>query len=373
MRRRSLSLLLGCLMLMTSGCWDMEPLDRRAFVVMAGIDRTPEGLFRVSAQVQTAGMITQRGHQKGSTPGVRVVTSQAQTLQMAMALIRGQFARELDLTFLDVIVVGRNVATDLRDMDWVIRAFPVPIHAYVALAMDQAESVVRAPAAGFGIPAQFALFGYSGVWTRTPEVVPARSWLVFNRNWFTPLEDSYLPALEVGDDGLTFAGLGVFRNNRLVGLLNKHDSTLVSLLLGVRNERAVEARVSEDPPAVASVYLWRTSVKRKVTWQGNRPVIHVTLEGRGNLRELIGMHVVTPQDQALVEGVLAERLADDTVMMLRRLQELGADPIGFGELARQASPYRAEVQSGDAWHQAYRKAELDVRARVTIEATGYLK
>lgn len=371
-RRVPLSLLLAAVLLLTSGCWDSLTLDQRAFVVMLGIDRTPDSRFRVTAQIQLAGHVTEGGN-KESAPKVRRATGEASTIQMAIALIRGQVARELDLTFCDVLVLGRSTVEDLTDVEWIVRSFPVPISAYIAVAQGDAAEVINAGARGFGVPAEFPLFGFSGQWTRTPEVVPARSWMVFNRNWFTPLEDPYAPVLTVGEYGLTFGGLGVFNGRRLAGFLDKDQTTVFSLLMGLRSERAVEATVSRDPPAVASVYVHRTRVHRKVTWKGDRPVIHIDLQAQGNLRELIGMRIGNARDQALVEAALAQSLLEQVTRGMQQLQELGSDPVGFGELARQNAPYRREVQSARAWHEAYQRAELNIRTRVTVVAPGYMK
>lgn len=377
-RRAALASLLALalvMMMLATGCWDARPIDQRAFAVMMGIDFTPESQYRVTIQVQRAGYERQGAGQKAQAPTAQILANEGPTPRQALERVRDELARELDTTFLELTVVGRTIAEQhLEDLDWVVRTFRVPVSGYVAVAPADAESVVRASAPGYGMSAQFALFGLqSGGWTRSAAIVPGHMWMMFNRNFFTPLEDAYAPVLAAREGKLNWQGLAVFRGHRLAGMLSETDAAHFNMVLGNRSEMIVSAKVPNREGARAALYLQTVNVNRKVTWQGDRPVIHLKITARGDLQELIGMRMWNEEDERAVENALADSLATDIKGLIRRLQELGSDPIGFGEMARQAAPYRREVSSGEAWSEAYRRAQADVVVTMRMVAPGYMK
>lgn len=360
-------------LLLTTGCWDARSLDQRAFVVMMGIDTAPEGRFKVSMQLQRAGFEQQRPEGKGTVPAATVLVAEGGTVRQALEKAREDLARELDTTFLDVFVLSQAVAREhLDELDWVVRTFRVPVSAFVTVTPGEAEPVLRAKAIGFQMPAQFAIFSQmGGQWSRASAVVPGLMWMMFNRNFFTPLEDPFAPVLTTAGDQLGWEGLAVFRGHRLAGLLTEQEASAFNLLLSSRAERIITADVGGG--ARATLYVQAVRVKRKVLWEQDRPVIQVRLSARGLVEELTHMRLTSREQEEAVEGALASQLVREVEALLRRLQELESDPVGFGELARQAGPYRREVRSGDAWRAAYRNARIDVTARVTMVSPRYMK
>lgn len=372
MRAKASALLL--LLLLTTGCWDARPLDQRAFVTMLGIDKSAENRFRVTLQLQRA-ILGERRRQGGEQQvGYEVMVAEGESVRKAVSKVRDDLARDLDTTFLDVVVIGREAAAHLEDLDWIVRSFRIPVSSFVAVAPDQAEPVVRAGSPGFGIPSQFALFALLPTsWSRSPAVVPGYMWMIFNRNWFTPLEDAFAPVLTEEGGKLRFHGAALFRGSQLAGYLSEEDAANLSLLLGAKKEVSVTAQIPGHEGATATLYLESARIRRRVAWQQSRAVIRVELQGQGTLRELTRLRMTTPDLETKVEAALAQGLADSVRSTLERMRELNSDPVGFGELARQAAPYRQEVQSGEAWHAAYQEAKVEVVAGVTMATTGYMK
>jgi Ger(x)C family germination protein len=370
-RRRWLLLGLAVLLL-TTGCWDARPIDRRAFVVMVGIDKTPAGMFRVSLQLQKPTVAEPRGS-KGGTQTV-VLTHEGETVEEAISKTGDDLARQLDLTFLDVIVIGRTAAADLADLNWVVRPFQIETTAFVVVAEADAESVVRAKASGFNVPAQFALFSLlSGSWSTAPTVPSSYMWLMFNRSFYTHLEDPYAAVLTAKDGELRWNGLAAFHGHSLAGYLTSEEAAMFNLLMGTRSGWSVSADLPGRPGVKVSMQVTKAKVKRSVTWQADRPVIHLQISVRGQLAELSRIQVTTVSRQQEVERAAAAEVARRIQGLVAHLQTLGSDPVGFGELARQNAPYRREVQSDQAWHTAWQSATVDVRTQATLVSPGYMR
>lgn len=106
MRRcHSLVALLVALLPLAAGCWDFRGLDQRGFVLMVGIDRREDDKFRLSLQMQTATPGQQDGQGGGGQRPYRVLTGEGDTIREAFERARADIFRELDLTFMDTIVI----------------------------------------------------------------------------------------------------------------------------------------------------------------------------------------------------------------------------------------------------------------------------
>lgn len=377
MRRLCLAGVLLGLLPLVAGCWDFRGLDQRAFAVMVGVDRRPDNRFRVTAQFQLGrdgrGGGQGAGGGQGGMAQFRILTGEATSIREALEQIRADLVRELDMTFLGTIVIGREAAANLEDLLYFARSERVPITSFVAVARGTAEEVVRANSPGVNIPAEFTQYGFSGAWTRSPAVVRIFNWEIFHRDYFLPLQDPVTPALTANEYGLNWNGLAAFRGNRLAGFLDEEDAAVFSLLRGNRFQRSIATAVPGREGARAAIIITRGRTLHGVTWGPEGPVLHIRVSVSGDLVELVGMALDDPAAQSQVQAALAQELAGEIRRVVGRLQRLQSDPIGFGELARRAAPHRPEVQDTQSWHAAYQQARLEVTVRVKIISTGFLE
>lgn len=362
---------------LVTGCWDARGLEQRGFVVMAGVDKTEDGQFRVSLQTQI-GRSGRKGGDQASGPaqeqaGYRVITSEGETIEAAVGRAAGEISRELDLSLMDVVVFGESAVSDLAEHDFFARSTRFPVSAFVAVTRGDAETVVRARSPGFQLPGRFAAHGLSGTWTRSPAVVSVPVWTLFQRHYFTPLEDPYAPTLTAATYGLTWDGLAVFREHSLAGFLTPEEATVFNVVRGRRRTTTIEATVPGKAADKVALSVDQARARRWVSWTEAGPVLHVDVRAAGAVQEMWRTRLEDPATQAQLERALAKVMAGQIRALIGRLQGLGSDPIGFGELARRANPNRKEVQNGRAWHTAYGRARLDVSVRVEITSTGYMK
>ena len=374
--KRFTALGLLVLLLLTAGCWDSRSLDRRAFVAMIGIDRSPDGQFRVTLQVQAAGYQQHRpgGGQGAGAPLILVATGA--TVRLAIEQAQNDLARSLDMALMNVIVLGEAVARGhMEELEWLLRGYGFPVSVYVAVTPGEAEEIIRSRATGYNLSAHFIDFSMApGGGNRAAALVEGHLWLMWNRNWFTPLEDMYAPVLVSNEQGdLEWSGAAVFRHHALAGYLSGAEAATLNLLLASRSERLLSAPVPGKAGARATLMVHKATVKRRIRWEDNRPVIGIAVVISGDLQELVGWNLESPAVERAVASALEGALVREVKGVVAKLQEFGSDPVGFGELARQAGPYRSEVQSNQAWIDAYRKARIDMTARVRVAAPGFVK
>lgn len=365
-------MLLLCLSL--TGCWDSKGIDQRAFVTMAGIDITENSLFRVTLQfpaVQSA--LGSSGGTQGTVNGITILSAEAVTIFGAINKLRGALSRDLDFSFLDNFVLGKEAAKDLGDTQFAIRSLYIPITCYVSVTDGKAEEIVRAKVKGYTIPSIYASDGYSGYWTKSSAVVPLEVWELYNRFYHTPLEDPYAPVLKNSKLGLAFNGIAIFKQHQISDFLNEHDASLFKLVKHKYANMIVEAQSGEDADGNIAAHLTRGKVKRKVLWKGGKPLLTVDIRLAGRIEETKGVSERNQKSQQEAESLLARKLQNEIYRFIMKLQQLKSDPIGFGELAREASPYRIEVSSRQEWQKVYQQADIQVTVKVKIEQVGHIK
>ncbi|HEY3314452.1 MAG TPA: hypothetical protein VGL40_04130, partial [Bacillota bacterium] len=171
------------LCLLAGGCWDYSEIDQRAFAIMIGFDKTPEGKYQASAEIAVTRFL--RGASGGAggggggatKPPFRIVTAVGDTPQQAIEGIRSALFRDLDLGHVKVVVFGEDAAGDgLKQFDWVGRSFRVPNTAFLAVAHGRAEDSVKADTPAEELPGLFLYHAFSRKYNRSPDIIPVFLW-----------------------------------------------------------------------------------------------------------------------------------------------------------------------------------------------------
>lgn len=377
MARLCRAALVGALALSSAGCWDLRTLDQRAFALLMAVDRQ-DGQWQVTMQIAVPGK-RGGGAQGGgaeSTPAVtELVVGRASSLRQAVDDLRRRLYRELDTSHMDTVVIGEAAAREGLDrLLFLGRSLRVPVVASVAVSRGPAFQVARARSPALNLPALFTARGFTGSYTRHPAVIPVPVWMLFNRFLPSPLQDPYAPGLVARDGYIDFAGVALFSGPRMVGWLDGHDAAT----FGVVRARRVAASLSTALPPEGSLPGGRVAV-RVVTGRirysadlrDGRPVLQLHASLQGELDEAPPGLFRDARGQARAEQALERELEASLERLMHRLQELGSDPIGFGEDLRARWPDSPFVRDKPSWRAAYRQAEVEVRAQVSITTSGH--
>lgn len=355
-----------------AGCWDFRDLDQRAFAVMLGLDRADQGGYRVSAQIAVG---TPHGRPQQPVAPYRILVGEGPGIQEALQVIRGDLYRELDLSLVGTVVIGAELAREgLHRLDWVVRALSLPPTALLVVSRDTAEAVVRAESPAMVVPALYLEQGLSGVFSRHPAALPVRLWKFYYRLLPSPLEDEYLAAVTSQNYGINYAGVAVLADGRLTGWLEKPEAEIFAVLRAGRIAgHLISGQVPGHPGARATLPAMGGRAAYWTELRGNTPVLRVRLRTSGALGELVGFSLQSPADQLLVQRGLAAAEENRVRQMISRLQALGADPLGFGELLRRRRPDHPAVRDAEGWRAAYARAEVRVDVDITVISPGFIK
>lgn len=345
------------------GCWDFYDTDERALVLMLGIDQGDQAPVRVTVQ-----LFIPRGEvQEPTTSGeFRVISREGVTVGDALDEIRGLLYRELELGHTKVVVLGESIArAGLQNQDWLWRTRRLAGTTYLTTTAGPARGMLETPTPPVAIPALFVYHSLRSTHNVSARNLPVYLWQAFSR-LEDPLRDLFVPRLATLAQGLRVNGSGVFAGGHLVGWLTPEETASLARALNIRYEGEIAAPTGGRSPM--SGHLTGGSSRRGVRrGPDGRLILWVHLRAEAELQDRGGRPLRT------AESELSAALAEQCRSMLKHLQGLGSDPLGFGELLRQMYPRHPAVGSAEAWHRAYAAAGLDVRALVRVRTAGFTR
>ncbi|ADU51410.1 germination protein, Ger(x)C family [Thermaerobacter marianensis DSM 12885] len=364
---RALAVLLLAALLLT-GCWDLEEIDRRTVVLGLAFDTARDGGWRMLATVPDPRALVPSGGTaigpQPREPAFVVLETRGRTATENLARLRDITSRELFLGQVLVVGVSERLArqgvgslleflmndTDIPRAAWFVvgagdplRAMAVkpPQQTFPEFYLDDAFRARGKPAGALAVP-------YWRVWVTS----------------LRPGQDVVVPVVEPGPRGqMRVARVAAFRNNHLVGILTERETWLLAVLRDARNtlwqvDLGGGRRIALRPLGVDT----RIAALAPASTGAPRFRYDVTLNAA-----LFEAHRMTGIRPEPYERAARRDLTRALEALIRRLQAMGSDPLGFGERWRIAHPRRFQAAT---WHRQWRDAQVEVRVRVNVTRGG---
>lgn len=170
------------------------------------------------------------------------------------------------------------------------------------------------------------------------------------------------------------AGLAIFHNDKMVGVLNSDETRAVSLLQGnfLSGYLGIVDPLSPEKDSVSiNVYAdKRPKVTAVLTGETPHFTIRLNLEAE-ILGVTSGINYEAVEYRSLLEEELASLFKQQVLTMLQRTKQLGSDPVGFGLYLRKEYFNTNDLQQRDMTA-LYQAAEFTVDVSVKIRRTGLI-
>ncbi|GAV10645.1 Ger(x)C family spore germination protein [Paenibacillus sp. chi10] len=195
--------------------------------------------------------------------------------------------------------------------------------------------------------------------------------------------DPVLPMLRKLSNGVEIYSLALFQEDRVVGTIGAGESYLLKLLLGklatlkeliidreelrpyLHENRKADGRVRVVISTLGSKKHIRLLSASPLKFQTN---LHINVE----LQEITDEYDFSqPQSSKLLQQKIGETLTKETEALIKKLQHLGSDPIGFGEVYR--SSVRHSKLTADKWKKMFPEASIQSQVEVNIVRTGTIE
>lgn len=404
---RLIVLLLVAVVMLTAGCGGARETDEVGYVIAMGIDKGPEkDNLKVTYQLAIPRALSGTSN-SDSKEATEIITITASTLVEARNLLNTTIARVPNLSHIKAIIIGESLAREG------VGDFVAPLQRfrefrgsmYIVVSHNStAEGFIRKLTPRLEIlPSKYIETmmlsnienGYYGrsflhdFYNRLKggSAAPYASLVAVNSmEGEDRPTDKKRPGEEndeytAGDIPLTgdgagtnFAGLALFKADKMVGTLTNEECRVVSLLQGKNAPNCFLAVTDPNVPKKAVNIIFRLGRKPKteVILQDGRFSfdVDVMLEAEVTaIPSAINYEMAGYKEQ--LEEQISQVVHGEMMNMLEKTQFLGTDAVGFGYQARTLFRTLPEWKEID-WNEAYSKAEFRVKVKTKIRRSALM-
>ena len=369
--RRLLVLLLAMLPLLT-GCWDQYAIEQLGFVTEILVDGEP-GHLKVLYRVVVPSKLPSSTN-PGSPGNSTTVTSTGRDLCEATRRANLSSSKTLYMGQMQALLLSERYARSggaQGALDFIVRGIRTRNIAWVFIVPDhQVDAVMSVIPANAGYPAE-ALTDMSLNERREGRVPPIRVFQAIN-DIMSPGRDPAIPMLLAGPTGYRFKGTALFQRGRIVGTLDDDESTA----LGMLTQRVQQPilTIPCNANGTVSALVWQpyrrlSAAVRHGRLEGLTIHVHGVLHISG--ASLCPVDFADRHTGQTLRTAAASLIVHHSEDVLRRMQELHSDPLGFGDVVRATSP---AVWSAIApnWHEVFAKLPIRVEVRLLPDGSGLL-
>ncbi|MFD2371221.1 Ger(x)C family spore germination protein [Brevibacillus sp. GCM10020057] len=374
MKRLALVCTIALGMLAVAGCWDRREVNDMAIVVALGIDKEPDGKYRLAVQVPLVSSLGGPSGGVGGTSGDKayyVDSDVGVTIREANNRIQSRMSRHLYYAHHRIVIIGEQLAKEgfSKSLDIISRFPENRLTAYIVMTKGRAVSLLQAKP-------QFERFSGEAI----RELVKAETIPVtikdISQMLNTPGTDAYLPIFEAVDTHpkgkskeIEAQGIGVFRGDKLVGTYSSEEakglhwfqraftpfSTLLNLGDGQRLSVFYQNGKADIEPVIT---------KGKVHFNIRVSASATIVENLSNY-DLANLNV-----NEMIESKLAMDITNSIQKIFDRSKKLRSDTIGLGIALARHFPNAWQGNYRDRWDEEFPRVTCTIKSKVQITTVG---
>lgn len=358
MKRQRYLQLFGTLFLMVlflSGCWDINPIEDRALALLIGIDRNAN-VFRLSAQLPTVKNLIQTASsiENREAPVFKPLVIESASLIDCIQQLEDRIYQSSVMGSVKVIVVSPRVARQgmMNVLPLFLRYSMVSPQTLVFSSEDSPEDIVKFEAP---LEIQPGIMIYKQL--RSPLKL-ARSFPIELWDFIARVDnqtiDPYLPIIKLDQENKSFIleGLNLFSDGKLVGSLSADESYIFGAITGKVEKSLKEISVNNKKAGFQQV-AYKPHIK--VIKHGAENSILLEIDSVGTLLEIPPGLADNPQTLKRIKRAMENRLEKEITAVVKRLQALDSDPVGFRKYL--------DIAGIKNWRGAYRNIPVEVKVK----------
>jgi spore germination protein KC len=385
MKNKHLFLLI-CLTLTTllNGCVGKREINELALVMAVGLDKGKDGKIVVSVQIaRPADARGQTGAPAGNT-GDPIWSSKAEgdTIFEAIRNLSTFSTRRIFWAHNFIIIINEDLAREgVRDIiDFFTRNTELRMRTWVVVTPNKASNIISTMT-GLEVisgEAMDKLFRYSNISAQAPqtqmldlqsaylsessEPVLARVKLI-NRG-----VSNKKPGQQGGINQVELAGTGVFKEDKLIGILSAKETRGLLPFIEKVNSGVLAVSCPKDPENKVSVELKHYKFKVTPSYRGGRPNFHVQLVAKFSMVEAgCPVSLQNRSQIRLLEKTVAKILDDEINNVVSRAQtDFKSDILELGKVFNNKYPTEWK-HIRDDWEEEFENATVMTDVSVKIE------
>ncbi len=380
--------LLMMLTLLLGGCWSKLELNELAIAVGLGIDKV-DNEFEITVQVVDPSEISSKQPTAGRAPVVSY-SSKGATVFEAIRKMTTSTPRKPYFAHLQIVVLGDELAKEgiNESLDLISRAHEFRNDFNVIVAHDAtAEEVLNILTPIEKVPA----FKILNSLKASEKDMGTTQSVKFDEliNALNNRESVILSVIEIHGDKhvgieqtnvkrskpsvlLKYAGLAVFKEGKLIGLLTEDESRSLNFLRD-KIESTIEILACPKKGTLSTV-ITHSKTKIKGTFENGSPKINVLIDVKQNVGEVqCSIDLTKEKSIHFVNKKTEERIKkqiEETINLVQ--QNYRVDIFGFGEVLHRTNPKEWKKMKKD-WLTIFQELPVKVEVHVTTQGLGTLE
>ncbi|WP_223067189.1 Ger(x)C family spore germination protein [Paenibacillus caui] len=373
------------LSILVTGCWNRRELNDIAIEVAIGIDKSGDQ-YRVTSQVVDPGEVAAK--KGGDRTPVITFHATADSLFESRRKMTTLSSRKIYAAHVRIVVIGEELAREgIRGiLDYLARDHEHRPDFFLVVAKGtSAENVLKIITPLEKIPANKL---YSSLQTSERAWAPTTSVTLDEliSDIVSKGKQPVLTGLEVKGEQeageskenaqkidtptqLKFSGIGVFKDDKLIGWLNEPESKGYNYL--INNVKSTVGHISCPDGGKIVLEAIRSKTKVKANVKNGEPGIDIRIKMEVNVGEVqCGIDLMKPDTIAELEKKSEQRVISIVQQSIHKAQkEYGVDIFGFGEAMHRSHPkYWKEVEEN--WDREFADLPVQVKADVKVRRLG---
>jgi spore germination protein KC len=388
LNRRIVLIVLILILLFSGGCWSRREINELAIVLGAGLDRTADNKVQLTLQLARPSAFSGGGENAGGASPKQndawVVTDTGDTVLDAENNLALKVSRRIYWSHNIIIVYGENMAKGgVRDVSNFFMRNPQPREtSWVFVTKGEAKKVLESHSELEKTSAQsIALIAGNQ---------PGYSIMLedFQQNLTSPGTNPAAPKIQLLKLGqpqgvgmeerlrheeVAITGTGVFKDDRLMGWLDKSETKGLLWLLGKVKRGAIILPSPGQPDKKISLAISRDRIKVNPVYDGETIRFNINIEFDMELLEQQSTGDLTRPDKIKeIEMLAAEDVLEKcNAALIKAQREYGTDIFGFGEAFHREYKNEWKKIKGH-WNDEFQKAQVNIAVEPHLRLTGML-
>ena len=369
-------LFLGLILIITSlcsGCWDVEEINRRAIVIALGLDLTPTGMIKMSAQIPVITDLASGGSGSGRAAAppkpFHVVSSEAETSYSTVGNLQSKTSNEFFLGQLKTTIISTDLAErGLKPyINFLERHPEITSTSVIVLTKGSALEILNTPLNSKDIPG-LSIMNFLRRSSKADLAYTLREWQIVRGTVVGP-GDVYIPLISISqpEQAYIINGLGVFHHDRMVGELSDNETRMFGFLTG-KARNAYPSVYINNEIGTATFRNVAVNSKIKAIAKGDQLEFLIKSRAKGFIIELTSSKApLDLQDIQAIQTKTEQAIKEEMVKTVHHLQELNSDILGFGELVRATLP---KTWQRINWDTEYPRVKVHIDFKFNIQKSG---
>ncbi|MFZ5943182.1 MAG: Ger(x)C family spore germination protein [Bacillota bacterium] len=369
-RLRLVTILL-ILVFLSTGCWDVEEVNRRAlpnvlFLDIGQTDKVQMGIdLHVPGTLQPPVNTMEQQFEKNHG----ILYTEGRGLLEAWSKLQTNVSRHVFFGQLRAIIISEQFAKqDLEDsLDFIGRIPFIPSDASMLVTKEDIQSLVDLKNNSNFIPGNYIAQYFQSFYKKSL-AKPIYVWEVFARI-DNKTADPYFPIISTNQGNYVISGLALFSETRMVGELNQQETYAFSILDG--GSIGYFTVPLEDKKHLAFLQM-RGKSKIVPRYNGEDNIVfEIEIKAEGMVAEINPYQgQLTLKDKKKFDEAAANYIQQEVEKLLQKLTQLNTDPVGFGEKFRGKYP---DLWEKTDWEKVYPNTKFIVKTKFNTRKTGLFR